>query len=32
VPANAGRFESKFDTLALGLDVEFGQWFRKDDR
>ncbi|MEZ4269789.1 MAG: outer membrane protein transport protein [Myxococcota bacterium] len=31
VPANAGRFESKFDTLALGLDIEFGQFFRKGD-
>jgi long-subunit fatty acid transport protein len=31
VPSNAGRFESSFDTLSLGLDVEFGQWFRKGD-
>ena len=28
VPANAGHFESHFDTLSLGLDIQFGQLLR----
>jgi long-subunit fatty acid transport protein len=31
VPVNAGKFESGWDVLSLGVELHFDQWFRDDE-